>query len=106
MSSRRIAVAVCLLLYWAVLFVATHLPPRDLPATHVNDKLEHATAYFLLSTLLYAGMRVLRPKARGIWWKTALIVLAYGAIDEWTQLFVGRTCDLMDWLADAAGVTL
>ena len=35
----------------------------------------------------------------------ALIVL-YGAVDEVTQIPVGRNANLSDWLADAAGATV
>jgi VanZ family protein len=34
---------------------------------------------------------------------TLAICLIYAALDEWTQPFIGRTCELLDWLADAGG---
>jgi VanZ family protein len=31
-------------------------------------------------------------------------LLILGALDEITQPYIGRTCDLYDWLADLSGV--
>ena len=39
-------------IYWLTIFTLTHLPPTRLPQTHVSDKVEHFTAYFILATLL------------------------------------------------------
>jgi len=83
--------------------VLTHLPPSDLPKTHVSDKLAHFAVYALLGTLL--GIAIGR---RWSWLGGAVVVttigLIYGAIDELTQPLFGRSCSIHDWYADAAGV--
>jgi VanZ family protein len=75
-----------------------------LPQTGIKDKYEHFGAYAVLAALLCfallsrGGMSIFDAS-----WRTFAIVLAYGAIDEWTQPWFGRTCSLMDWIADATG---
>jgi VanZ family protein len=69
------------------------------------DKALHVAAYMLFGWLclraFHGGIRPLRR------WPTVLamlLTLAYGAIDEWHQLYVpGRHPSLLDWLADAVG---
>lgn len=89
-------------MYWLMLLTATHLPPAELPKTHVSDKIEHFTAYGVLTFLLSLaiGQRNGRLPAAVI---TCAMVLTYGAIDELTQPPFGRSCDIHDWYADAAG---
>lgn len=95
---------ILLVLYWLGIFVATHLPPGTTRPVHVSDKIQHLGAYLGLTILLEVALaRKLRaPHA----WVTILIVLSYGAIDEALQPLVGRTADIMDWVADAAGAAI
>jgi VanZ family protein len=66
------------------------------------DKIAHFSVYGLLATLL----------ARlGVGWRAAVWALlatsAFGATDEWHQYYVpGRSCDVMDWVADTSGAAL
>ena len=92
--------------YWLALFIATHIPePESLMPTKVSDKWLHFGAYFGLAVLM-SGFYSVRTntslKSRAI--IPAAILLAYGVADELLQIPVNRTCDVMDWLADAAGV--
>jgi VanZ family protein len=91
--------------YWAVLFVVTHLPPERVPHMPgtITDKEVHALAYFLLSFALGVTLIVSLPGRRWIPLFVVAVAMAYGAIDERTQLFVGRACELGDWIADVAG---
>jgi VanZ family protein len=105
---RRTAVywIAALTLYWLVLFVGTHLPAQKVSGVAMaNDKFVHATAYAVLTTLLCIAWRR-TGGTLGLWVRLgiAAIVLAYGAIDELTQPFFGRSCDLADWIADGVGV--
>jgi VanZ family protein len=93
---RVVLLAVC----WIGLLVATHLPPSAVPKTGINDKVEHFGAYAVLSSLLVFAMR--RRGIKGFLWAVA-ICLVYAALDEWTLIFVGRDCELLDWVADGAG---
>jgi VanZ family protein len=76
----------------------SNVPGPEVPGI---DKVEHFGAYAVLGWLLVrASDRSRLPLAVGL----ALGVL-YGASDEIHQMFVpGRSPDVMDWFADAAGV--
>jgi VanZ family protein len=77
-------------------------PVTDLPSVSFNDKLEHGIAYMVI-TLWFGGLL-----ARRRYWLLTLSLLALGAAIEIAQgaMQMGRTADVMDWLADAAGVAV
>ncbi len=89
--------------YWLMLFVATHLPTVPMPHTANSDKYIHFLAFAGLAFLLAWSIPTV-PKHR---WLNVVLALAvaiiYGAIDEISQTPVGRTADVMDWVADSAG---
>ena len=74
------------------------LPGPELPGV---DKVAHFGAYALLAWLLaFAAGRSRLPIALAV-----VLGLLYGATDEIHQSFVpGRSPDVLDWFADAAGV--
>jgi VanZ family protein len=99
-----------LIIYWIILFIATTLPSNELPNMHVSDKIEHFSAYFILSVLLNLTMMfqgkylLLKRKA---WLFTILIIITYAGLDEVHQLFIpGRDCEFLDWVSDSSGVLL
>jgi VanZ family protein len=91
--------------YWLVQFGATHVP-NDFPIVPTGhwDKLAHFGAFGLLAFLCATVWQIsvgllIGAHLRFLW----LLVVAYGAIDEWTQTLVGREASWLDWLADVAG---
>ena len=92
--------------YWASLAVATHWPPPKPPSDGgIADKVLHFLAYAILAWLLCWAWRPRKATATWRWAiPIALLLAVYGAIDERTQLLVGRSCELFDWLADLAGI--
>ncbi|HYR11032.1 MAG TPA: VanZ family protein [Longimicrobium sp.] len=76
----------------------SRLPGPDAPGI---DKVAHFGAYALLGWLLVrAADRSRLPLALGV-----VLGVLYGATDEIHQMYVpGRSPDVMDWFADAAGV--
>ncbi len=98
-AARRRAFWVAL----AGLLVATHWPRlRVAPVDAPIDKLAHAAGFGSLAALcLLAFPRIPR-------WGVAALMLALGAVDEWTQAIpvLRRSCDLDDWLADATGIVV
>jgi VanZ family protein len=92
--------------YFVALFVGTHLPPGEISTPDISDKLAHFIGYAGLATLILAVWELsigkLQPRHYFAVW---LAGVAYGAFDEWTQIPVGRTCDMNDWAADVVGVT-
>jgi VanZ family protein len=98
-------VRIATLIYWLLLLTATHLPPSKMPHTHVNDKVEHFTAYALLCTMLFLCLWPSRLSTPVIAGGLLALGLAFGAADELTQPPFGRDCDIHDWYADASGTT-
>ena len=89
-------------LAWAALiFFLSAQPVLVVELGGDTDKLAHFLAYAVLGALLaYAQTRTGWPPA-----VACALGIAYGASDEWHQSFVpGRSSDLADWVADAAGV--
>jgi len=92
--------------YWLALFVATHwpkVPSIDIPG---KDRTLHAVAYAILTVLFLKWLQNrlnrwgrLRSTIMGV-----VLLAAYGAIDELLQVPVGRTADVLDWLADVGGI--
>ncbi len=102
----RIA-SLCLLMYWAVIFTATHLPSSSLPKLHWSDKAYHAIAYAGLAFLLSWAI----PASKGKLLRHVVLVFAIGTIyaglDELTQTLIpSRSCDFRDFLADAVGLAI
>lgn len=93
--------------YWIALFCLTHMPAPELPDLPQSDKIAHFAAYGLLAFLFWRfGEARKRPRTGAFLWYAALILCAYGALDEYLQSFVNRCADVVDWLCDVAGVAL
>jgi VanZ family protein len=103
----RVLIWCTLAIHWIAIFTLTHLPAKKLPKVEVNDKIEHATAYFVLAVLLYASIRVIRP-VKHLAWIVLLNGMIYGALDEYLQyaLPINRDASVWDWTADATGTLL
>lgn len=86
------------------------LLPRASPQTlrlvhHIIRKCAHLTEYFILSLLIFRGIRA-GQKGWHLRWAlvTVLIVAGYAALDEFHQSFVpGRTAAVTDALIDISG---
>jgi VanZ family protein len=93
------------LVMFVAMFVGTHMPFDVSSEISHHDKMVHFWAYMTLSFSLLASwdlsMGRLQPIQYFLVW---LACTTYGAIDEITQIPVGRTGDVVDWLFDAAGI--
>ena len=87
------------------MFIGTHLPAQFSPTISYSDKLLHFLAFMTLSLSLLASWElsagILQPQHYFAVW---LFCTLYGAVDEITQIPVGRVCDGLDWLADIGGI--
>ena len=87
------------------LLCLTHIPQSEMPVdigTFNLDKLLHVIAYGSVTILMFAA---LGAKSSLIFWFIATaLLMVLGGVDEYTQPYVGRTCSLADWLADAVGI--
>lgn len=103
MASQMRRAAIFLLgMYWAALFVGTHIPLSMQGMGDGNDKILHFLAFAGLAFLMVSGVGGRRPT----WRAFALVMtvaLIYAGVDEFSQLLVGRHCDIWDWVADALG---
>jgi VanZ family protein len=100
-----------LVIYWAALLVGTSIPIQSIPSIfEFGDKLEHLSAYAGLSILLNLAM-VFQNKSEEVKVKHNLYsffaAAGYGILDELHQIFIpGRSCELLDYIADLIGITL
>src|SRR5262249_36774903 len=95
-----------LLLWAALVFAVSSLHGSSFPKSVLfdYDKLLHGAEY--AAGGLLAALAPGAPTWQLAFLAAALVAL-YGASDELHQLFVpGRSCDVRDWIADAAGGTL
>ena len=87
---------------WAgVIFHLSSQPAVPAPEIPGIDKALHFAAYAVLAWLLaFAAHRSRLPLAVAV-----VLGLLYGVTDEIHQMYVpGRSADLLDWVADAAGI--
>lgn len=92
--------------YMGAIFLLSAQPQLPSFPSQVSDKHVHALTYAGLAAVTCRALaggalaRLTAGDAVGAW----AIAVAYGASDEYHQSFVpGRTPDLDDWAADAAG---
>lgn len=108
-SRRQKLIIIALLIYWPAIFILGHVPiPELIRKAGVSDKVLHFLTYLILLFLLWSAispdMKVKWRRAAA-WW-VLLVTVWYGVVDEVLQGFVvGRSCDVMDFFADLAGVT-
>ena len=106
--SRRQKVTIILLVfYWLSFFILAHIPEPDFVSkAGVSDKGLHLLAYLILVFLLWFAVspdqKVSWRKAV-VWW-VFIVLTGYGAVDELLQGFTGRNCDVMDIVANIAGM--
>jgi hypothetical protein len=90
------------------LFVLGHIPiPQVVYEAKVSDKSLHYLAYLILVFLLWFAIspdKKVNWRKAGPWW-ILLIVVLYGIVDEISQGYVGRNCDILDFLTNLAGST-
>jgi VanZ family protein len=89
---------------WAIVVYITVSclePARYVPNLHLWDKAEHALAFFGMS-VWFGGL--VRRSRYGV---IAILMLLLGAAIEIAQgaMHLGRDEDIMDWVADAVGVS-
>lgn len=106
---RHKFVLIALGIYWPVIFWLTHIPiPQIARQSGMSDKTMHLIAYFVLAFLVwftvspYEKVRWHRKKP----WIVLAVILAYAALDEILQGRMGRSMDMLDFVADLFGIFL
>lgn len=94
-------------IYWPGIFIATHVPrlPGWFGRAEVSDKVLHYVAYLCLIFLCWVA---LSPYDKVDWrkakvWIVLAMVVWYGAVDEWLQMYVNRSPSVFDFFANLAG---
>ena len=100
----RAAVSATLAGYWLVLFIGTHWPKLNLGSLPQNsDKALHFLAYGGLGFLIAVWVSTRREVRAADVGRIFAVVCGYSILDELTQIPVGRSCELLDAVADWAG---
>jgi VanZ family protein len=92
------------IIFWLSCIYMTHVPrPPGFTNVLTWDKLKHFCGFGTLASFLYLSIWV---KGIGRWQTVLIIILVLaicGALDERTQPWTGRDCDIHDWYADVCG---
>jgi VanZ family protein len=109
LSQRNKHVLRVLAIYWPALFVATHIPvPQFVGKVGMSDKTLHIIAYLIL---IFLWWTTISPHEKVNWkkakvWITLVLIVWYGAMDEWLQHYVGRGPSVYDFYADLVGTLI
>ena len=101
----RIA-TVLLVIYWLALFTGTHVPKVPMPHINNFDKVVHCSAFAVLAFLVAWAIPTRIDRAQWNVLIAAIVCVTYAAVDELSQMPVGRTADVYDWFADVLGTLL
>ena len=104
----RKVILVILILMWTGAFTATHIPARYIPGqiASIGDIPLHGIGFLGLSSwfILTVTAFGIKPVLRIL--LVLLVMMAYGAVDEYTQQFFGRSTELKDWLTDVTATVV
>jgi len=106
MKHKKIIMPTLMAGYWIAIFTLTHIPIPDVVyKARVSDKTLHFIAYLILTFLLWAAVSLdkINWRKRTIWWVISVLI-AYAALDECLQEYIGRSMDIADFFADITGV--
>jgi VanZ family protein len=97
---------IILVIAWLGAITSTHIALPEFPRVEVSDKTLHVGGFSGL-TMLFV-LTLLAWRRRRIWRiaMTLTLLPAYAALDELTQPYFHRTCDIHDWLSDMAGMLI
>lgn len=104
--SWELALAV---LYVLAIFLVGSLPGAPRVTQGVSDKLQHAVGFALLAWLWCRALRRLRPQsslARAALGAFLVSTAVGGALELWQAVLSYRTCEVLDWVADALGAAV
>lgn len=91
-------------IYWLACIYMTHVPhPPGFTDVVTWDKLKHFCGFGLLASLLYLSLWVKGWSPSNTVLALIVVLAIYGALDERTQPWTGRDCDIHDWYADVCG---
>lgn len=95
-----------MLLYWLAMFAGTHWPRAPQVGLGITDKALHFAAFCGLAFLLSAARSISRTMTLGTYACIFGVLAVYGALDEISQIPVGRDCEWLDFRADLVGTAV
>ncbi len=105
MGKRKISlIAFFVLLVTLTVFMLIPSPPTVFPKIRFLDKVEHFSAFFVLTSLLlvYSGGISLKKRRFNLIFPSMLI--CYGILIEFLQGLTGRSIEVSDVIADVIGI--
>jgi VanZ family protein len=102
---RRVLLVITICL-WIVACTLTHLPPDKVPNFHTSDTYLHTIGFGGLASWFLLTLVSFRTRTLPRILLVLVVMAAYGALDENTQPFFGRTCELRDWVNDMIGTAI
>lgn len=95
--------------YALAIFVMGSLPSGPASTQLISDKVLHFVGFGLLAWLWCRALSKLRPGVALRWVLLggfAVSVLIGGALELWQAVLSYRTCEFLDWVADALGAAV
>jgi len=104
---HRKLILVIFVLMWIGAFTATHIPNSTIPSEirDLGHFALHGLGFLGLSSWFILTLAALNVSPLHRIVVVLLTMMIYGAIDEYTQQFFGRSTDLPDWFIDT-GATI
>lgn len=107
LSQRQKLTIIPLLFYWPTIFILAHIRiPELVYKARVSDKILHFLAYLILTFLLWFAIspdKKVNWRKAAVWW-VLLVVVWYGALDEFLQGYVaGRSRNAADFFTNLGG---
>lgn len=104
---RRLSLLLTILWAGLIFYQSHQSDPGFQPSFAHQDKIMHFTAYAILGILAMGSARMQASGGyrQAVAWRVCLLAGLYGVSDELHQHFIpGRTADILDIVADLAGV--
>jgi VanZ family protein len=93
--------------YWIFVLCGTHFPDLAVGegAPPWTDKVLHLGVFAGLALFFWKFFETFRRPVSGRFvWHALVVLLSYAVLDEFTQRYVGRSSDVVDWLFGAGGI--
>jgi len=100
----RVIAWIMLVMYLCLAVSLTHMPHPPQAVEVAVDKTLHFLGYAGYAAFLYIALGLSFPRLRFLWLIVPVLLGIWAALDELTQPYFGRDCDILDWRADMIGV--
>jgi VanZ family protein len=112
LTIKPVVLHIALASYMLLIFIVSSVPGDDISKMDldVSDKLIHGVVYLILLILFFCSLKYQSKSVKlrnNALMYAGLFSALYGMTDELHQYFVPmRSCELLDWIADVAGIAV